>query len=273
MGIHVIGPQDWETVIALNDMLRHVPEEGTFKLGGRHFEAQGQFKRFDKAGVPTVEWTTNLTTAKGWVRNGAAVLGRDRYHSRGEDIVLVSHTADITDAWESKSVWTKFVPSQAEWRFHIVNGQSISRDLKVFNRPGQGRGSLASIRARAWDWSARHDVEPPAEARRAAVAAVDALEGYTHGAVDLLIDMEFRPVVLEVNRCPGMDAYTRERWCNAIRKFVRSHGRGNASAETAAARPPVPAWVHRPSTVMARTETGRISSRSREEFYEGVEVV
>src|SRR5579871_828489 len=223
MGIHVIGPTDWETIDRLNEELADVPENGSFKLGGRHFEAQGQFKRFDRAGVPTVQWTTNRSIATTWLQNGAAVLGRDRYHSRGEDIVLASRVADITPAWNAKALWTKFVPSSAEWRFHIIDGRCISRDLKIFNRPGQSRGSLASIRARAWDWSARHDIEPPPEARRAAIEAVAALEGYTHGAVDVLITEAGHPVVLEVNRCPGMDAYTRERWCRAIRAYVTAH--------------------------------------------------
>lgn len=253
MGIHVIGPTDWETVDRLNEELARVPEQGTFALGGRHFEAQGQFKRFDRAGVPTVEWTESLRVAKDWVRNGAAVLGRDRYHSRGEDIVLVAYPSDIIHTWEAKPLWTKFVPSQAEWRFHIFDGRCISRDLKIFNRPGQGRSPLASIRARAWDWSARHDIEPPPEARQAAIRAVAALEGYTHGAVDLLIDEAGHPVVLEVNRCPGMDAYTRERWCRAIRRYVEEG---------------------RPAKVTSRqAEPARNWGVAKTEFYEGVEVL
>lgn len=257
MGIHVIGPTDWDTIIALNEELAGVPERGTFKLGGRHFESQGQFKRFTRAGVPTVEWTESLTIAKQWVRNGAAVLGRDRYHSRGEDIILVSNTRDITRAWEAKALWTKFVPSTAEWRFHIFDGRCISRDLKIFNRPGQSRGSLASIRDRAWDWSARHDTEPPPEARRVAIAAVASLEGYTHGAVDLLINESGSPVVLEVNRCPGMDSYTRERWCRAIRTYVSGHpstGRTQPQAVINNLRRPEPRLQNTP-------------------FYEGVEIV
>lgn len=96
-----------------------------------------------------------------------------------------------------------------------------------------------------------HTERAPEAVRNAAKAAVAALEGYLYGAVDLLVTADDTPIVLEVNRVPGMDGYTVEKYTESIRQYVASNQRGRVE----------PAPVRRRGPQRA------------EGFYEGYEVV
>jgi len=62
-----------------------------------------------------------------------------------------------------------------------------------------------------------HDVEPTEEMRKIAKKAVAAC-GYDFGAVDMIVRRDGSVWVLEVNKAPGLDAYTAGKY---MQQFVR----------------------------------------------------
>jgi hypothetical protein len=224
--IRVHGP-NWSTVNALRKALRSVPEEGSFTFGGSKYNATEQLERFRSNGVRTVESTNSVTTAKAWVRNGYTVFARRERHTRGSDIRVASLYQAPSRVWLRRDWWTKYIPSVGEWRIHIFNGASIARGKKTWSgSSNQYRGiepSVIAIRSRRNGWHLDHTQRPPDGIRDAAKRAVAALPGYLYGAVDILETAADGPIVLEVNLLPAMDDYTRGKYVEAIRAYVRSN--------------------------------------------------
>jgi hypothetical protein len=215
------GPRSFPTVTLLRNMLREVPEQGMFTMGGTKVLATEQLRLFQEAGLQVPEFTTNRYQANAWVINGFTVLGRKENHTQGRDIIIATgHQNQGTKQrrrWQARQWWCKFVPSTGEWRIHVFDGRTIARAKK---EPGPGSPGMTQvpIRSRRNGWLYRHDLEPSEALRTAARGAVAAL-GYPYGAVDLL-ETPDGPVVLEVNRLPAMDNYTATAYVNAIRRHV-----------------------------------------------------
>lgn len=247
MSITLHGP-DWPSVRALRESLASAPETGEFTLGGPRYAATEQLARFQAAGVRTVEFTHNRAEAEAWVRAGHTVFGRRENHTHGSDIVGAGGGIRPGPRWRNRDWWTKLVPSVDEWRVHVFAGSSIARGKKVLTGPTV---SQWPIRSRRNGWTMSHTERAPEAVRNAAKAAVAALEGYLYGAVDLLVTADDTPIVLEVNRVPGMDGYTVEKYTESIRQYVASNQRGRVE----------PAPVRRRGPQRA------------EGFYEGYEVV
>jgi len=209
------GPRSFPTVTLLRNMLREVPEQGTFTMGGTKVLATAQLRKFQEAGLRVPEFTTEWNVARRWLQAGHIVLGRKENHSQGRDIVIITH--DALRPRRPRQWWCKFVPSTGEWRIHVFDGRTIARAKK---EPGPGSPGMTQvpIRSRRNGWLYRHDLEPSEALRTAARGAVAAL-GYPYGAVDLL-ETPDGPVVLEVNRLPAMDNYTATAYVNAIRRQV-----------------------------------------------------
>jgi len=251
MPITIHGP-DWPTVRELRAALAAVPEVGTFIFGGRKHPALEQLTRFRSASVPTVEFTNSRATAQSWVREGQTVFARRQYHTHGSDIIKAGPGVPPGTRWYRRDWWSKFVPSREEWRIHVFAGKVIARGVKTF--PGVAPHESWPVRSRRNGWIITHTTEPSEAVRATAKAAVAAL-GYTYGAVDLLVGHDGRIWVLEVNLLPAMDDYTRGKYVEAIRKFVR--GEGNLRADT------VPHPTPRP----------RVRAAVAGGYYEGVEVM
>ena len=89
MPITLFGP-DWPTITELRRMLTKVPENGTYRLGGRPTNAIDQLTVFRSAGLLTPDFTTYRQIAMDWVNEGHMVFGRRLIHTRGNDIVISS---------------------------------------------------------------------------------------------------------------------------------------------------------------------------------------
>lgn len=185
--------------------------------GMRRLNSVEQLSALVEAGVPCVEFTTELATAREWVRAGELVFGRELVHTRGKDIVGPKHKA-----WRHKEFWTKVVRDVAqEWRVHIFKGRSIARGLKVqVEEPWR----VLPVRNRGNGWRMIHTEDPPEVVRETARAAVAAV-GYDFGAVDLLLREGGEVVVLEINTAPGLDEYTASAYVKAIVRLVRKVGK------------------------------------------------
>lgn len=234
MSIIIHGP-DWPTVQSLRESLRNVPESGSFTVGGNKLNATQQLERFRINGIHTVESTRTRITAEDWLRQGHIVFARRELHSHGSDIVIATPgPRRPSKIWTRRDWWCKFIPSVGEWRIHVFNGSSIARGHKTYNpkavrssstrtnrrRPLPIKPPVVAIRSRRNGWMMEHTTQPSPRIREAARAAVSAC-GYLYGAVDILELSDGSVVVLEVNLLPAMDDYTRRKYVEAIRAYVR----------------------------------------------------
>lgn len=215
--ISITGP-DWPSVRELRTALATAPETGIFHTGGPKILATEQLRRFAEAGLRVPEWTKDNQIARSWLNTGSTVLARRENHTQGRDIMIRNlmdtTTMKFRNRWNTQEWWCKFVPSTEEWRIHVFDGRVIARGKKV----SYGIVSQDFIRSRRNGWLLRHDLAPTdalRDAGRGAIAAV----GYLYGAVDILVTSS-GPVVLEANRLPAMDSYTRDAYVRAIRRYV-----------------------------------------------------
>ena len=191
-----------------------VPTPGV--LGGTlALDGFAQLQRLREAGVRAPEATASLGEAQEWARQWShgSVWGRRLRHSQGRDIAPMG-----TRRWRESDFWVQVIPgSLAEWRIHIFKGRSIARGLKVWTRSTPP--PVTPVRARRLGWHMIHTEDPPKDVREAARAAVKAV-GYDFAGVDVLVDAQGLPWVLEANRSVGLDAYTAEAYEQAIRRYV-----------------------------------------------------
>ena len=219
--MRVVGPA-WPSTQALVAALAEVGEPGTvLRWGTEAMSAVQQLTALHNAsagkGWSSPEFTTDLTAAQIWVREGATVLGRKLHHTQGRDIVLPA-----SPRWRRRELWVKFVPSASEYRQHIWKGRAIRVGKKVYNVPNETTPSLP-IRSRLRGWTIDYGQSPTPDAlrdlvRTAAKQSVEAV-GYPGGAVDLLVTEGGGVVVLEVNKAPSLrDQATLDAYVRAITK-------------------------------------------------------
>lgn len=227
------GPA-WPTIARMQELLRDVPESGTFRIGGRPTGAIEQLTSFRAAGLATPDFTTNRKEAEQWVEAGHIVFGRKLIHTRGNDICIPKRNrtgAPLHQGrWWHSEWWSKYIPPTEEWRVHVFDDKSIARGKKVHTGESWRKAPVQNI-GNGWTFDFTHD--PPRGLRKTAKAACEAL-GYPYGAVDILQVDPTAPVgqksqqsvfyVLEVNRIPALTCpYTQTAWVEAIRRHVREH--------------------------------------------------
>lgn len=106
-----------------------------------------------------------------------------------------------------------------EYRIHSFNGQSIRAGRKVHRDDFRGR---IHPWVRSWDggWRMAYEgVRGTPQLRDLAHQAVRAL-GLDFGAVDIGILRDGRAIVLEVNRAPGIEGGTVERYRDAVNRAI-----------------------------------------------------
>lgn len=229
--IELLGPSRFPSVSALRAELADAPESGTFTLGGRKLLATEQLQRFQDVGLRVPEWIKDLDIAREWLAEGFTVLGRREDHTQGRDIVIrdlstpFGHRDRIR--WRNRDWWCKFIPSTSEWRIHVFDGRVIARGMKVWDEDTLAAPIVNTpIRSRRRGWLLDHSIDPPSALRDAGRAAI-AATGYLYGAVDMLVTgSPTAPdlndiVILEANRLPAMDDYTRAAYTTAIRRYIR----------------------------------------------------
>lgn len=171
------------------------------------------FGNFLMNGVPTVDFTVNIETAREWGREGHTVICRTMLRaSGGRGIVVAERPDQIVPA----PLYTKYMKKLFEFRVHIFQGRVIDIQQK---RKRNGVEADAKIRNHENGWVfARQDVDCPDAVVDAAVAAIDSL-GLDFGAVDVIYNSHYRrPAVLEVNTAPGLEGTTLINYCDAIRR-------------------------------------------------------
>lgn len=149
------------------------------------------------ADVPTVEFST--VVEEGW-------LPRSKYHSQGRD---------LTTPPTHPGYWVKREEFEYECRVHVWDGVSIRAGRK---RPADGETPHEWIRSRSNGWVVDYSLPIHRRERDAAKAAVTAL-GLLFGAVDVGVLPNGEARVLEVNRAPGLEGNTVEKYADVIERL------------------------------------------------------
>lgn len=205
------------------------PEDAYVNFPGAVFRARDKvvaFAAFDRANVPTLEWTVDPAVAQQWWKEGADVVVRGTTTGQaGAGIRLVTQNDAIGDVehstlaeWPVAPLYTKYAKKRTEYRLHVWG-----KDLLDIQEKRKRSGSDANSMIRSWDngWVfCREGVVCPEEVSHAAVAAVAAL-GLDFGAVDVGWNEHYkRPYVYEVNTAPGLEGTTLERYVNKIKEIA-----------------------------------------------------
>lgn len=172
-----------------------------------------QLEAFRASETRCPDFTTDLEVALTWPQ----FFGRRLNHTQGRDIVAFGPDTPITGPLTRRlgacDFYTRFLPSIAEWRIHVLHGQSIARGKKVYT----GHGTPGVIRSRRLGWTLEHRSEPPKGLRELARRAAKACK-YELAAVDILQTGPKTFVALECNSRPAIrDPYTITQYERALR--------------------------------------------------------
>lgn len=136
-------------------------------------------------------------------------IGRKFHHQGGKDISFYTRNPR---GWLRADYFTLWVDKQAEYRAHVVDKKVIRSCRKIYR--GGGTPLIANY---AGNWLFDYAQTMPSQFRRIAIKAVTAC-GLDFGAVDILVDQNNKPFVLEVNAAPGLESDTTTlRYADAFR--------------------------------------------------------
>jgi carbamoylphosphate synthase large subunit len=158
--------------------------------------------------------------AREWLttREGAALVGRPDFHTRGRGFWVVRNLDDLDRALRGtrrKLAATHFMryvgvdEASKEFRIHVFKGKSIRISQKAFT---EDRKDYVTIKP---------DPElPKKHLRHAAIAAVEALD-LDFGTVDMLASDDQQSVwVLEVNCAPGLGGSMPRVWAETFISYM-----------------------------------------------------
>lgn len=176
------------------------------------------FKLMQMAGVRIPEFTNDINVAKGWIEDGRITLCRTLLRANsGRGIVIAKESCDLVQA----PLYVKYIRKEKEYRLHVFKGKVI--DLVEKRRKSNfGSNPLYNKYIRSYEqgWvMTREGVTVSDDTKSEAVKAVEAL-GLDFGAVDVVINREGKPVVLEVNTAPGLMGSTLQSYKTAIKEWL-----------------------------------------------------
>lgn len=178
------------------------------------------FRAMQAAGVRIPEFTHDINVAKGWIGNERIVLCRTLLRANsGRGIVVAKTEAELVSA----PLYVKYIRKEKEFRLHVFKGQVIDF-VEKRRRSGFDANPVYSRYIRSYEkgWiMARDNVVLTDETKAEAVKAVAAL-GLDFGAVDVVMDRNNKPVILEVNSAPGLQGTTLQSYKRAIESWLTS---------------------------------------------------
>lgn len=166
------------------------------------------------------DFTTSPQEARGWLRTGGVCIRHTVTGNSGEGLKIVSpDDLEAFDAEPRAPLYTKFLPSNSEWRVHVFDGEIIHTQKKLRRRDATGDVRIRNNN-NGWVFSSNHP--PPQQVKDIGIAAVEAL-GLDFGAVDIIFangNALFGGVatVLEVNTAPGVEGVSLQKYVEAFQK-------------------------------------------------------
>lgn len=183
------------------------------------------FRVWQKAGIPTPEWTADRKEAEKWIREEGVVVVRTLLNGHsGNGIVIAETVAQLGQA----PLYTLYKRKKKEFRVHVFMGKVIDiQQKRLANGAKEEENYNQYIRSHANGWIfARENISEPKDLRSLAVKAVSAL-GLDFGAVDIIYnEKENKCYCLEVNSAPGLEGQTLVSYTNAIKEYINVSGKG-----------------------------------------------
>lgn len=171
------------------------------------------FERLQLYGVPTVEWTTDPTTAKTWLDDSLVYCRTTATGSQGMGIVVVGQD-DLS--MPRSPLYTRGFNKTHEYRVHVAFGQVIDYSKKR-RRAGFSGSEYIKNSSNGWVYC-RDGVALPAKVAEASVKAIAAL-GLDFGALDVLYkERDDKVAILEVNCAPGVEGTTLQKYTETFRR-------------------------------------------------------
>jgi hypothetical protein len=166
------------------------------------------------AGVSTLEYTTDQTTAQSWVASDQPTYCRNLVSSSGGRGINIVSSGIIVDA----PLYTKSFPTKHEYRVHVFRGTIIDITQKK-RRSGVEVNNQIRNHDNGWVFC-RNDIAPLSEEnQQVAIQGIQAL-GLDFGAIDLLVDRNGRAVICECNSAPGIENTTLEKYTQAFKNYL-----------------------------------------------------
>jgi hypothetical protein len=205
----------------LAEQLYHAKEDGVVNWTGRYHQYDTtlnaktftdklrQLKVLDEAGVSITPFKTTRPRGDGW-------LPRRKFHQQGRD--FKKRRKPFTPDY-----WTKFVPLSQEWRLHVFRTAKgkyavIRSGLKV----AKTDDAHPWVRGHSQGWKISYVGGAPDTVKETSRAALKALD-LDFGAVDIGVSEDGKPIIIEINTCPGLDTGTLKLYVDAIKE--RCHGK------------------------------------------------
>lgn len=179
------------------------------------------FEILQKAGIPTVEWTTDMGDAIRWTLAGEIVVCRTMVGSfAGKGIVVAHSPQELVEA----PLYTKFLKDTKEFRVHAINGKAVDTQEKRTRRNIDKVLINREIRSHHEGWVfCRKDVVKPKGLDQISIDAIQAL-GLDFGGVDVIYsNVTNKCYILEVNTAPGLEGSTIKIFADAFYNYYKEN--------------------------------------------------
>lgn len=163
--------------------------------------------------MPVPNWAENPVALR------APMLGRNRRHSRGSDIILCMQQADALRT--ERDYFVEYIPTAREFRIHVFGGRIIRSAEKVLT---DTENACAYIRNHEHGCTFRRPRQPLGVLQeQLAITAVQSLR-LDFGAVDMIIADDGQTYVLEVNTAPACSPRTAREYVTAMAEALTGMG-------------------------------------------------
>jgi glutathione synthase/RimK-type ligase-like ATP-grasp enzyme len=133
-------------------------------------------------------------------------FARERFHKKGRDILIYkdNDVVPIETLKNTKHYWIKYIPTDREYRIHVMGDEVIQICKKIPNDNTHENDMIRNLES-GWHLAeARNWQEGYNKLKEIAIASVKYL-GLDFGAVDVILGKDKQYYVLEVNTAPGLD--------------------------------------------------------------------
>lgn len=166
------------------------------------------------------EFTTSKSQAEAWHEEGSIVINRGSLNGQGGAGIYMSDQEGILDGMP---LYVKYIPKRNEYRVHVFAGEVLSIQRKALSRGINRNENTFRVRnhANGFIFARNEDHTPPPQVGEQALLAMEAINGLTFGAVDVIWnEHRGKAYILEINTAPGLEGTTLEEYVNKFREVI-----------------------------------------------------
>lgn len=174
------------------------------------------FRILSACEVSVPKWDKYVEQPTAWIEQGGAVVCRTKLNGHsGEGIVIAEEVDQIVDA----PLYTQYIKKKEEYRIHVMHNEAffVQRKARKLDVPAEEVNWKVRNLAGGFIY-ANQDVDVAQEAKDEAVKAIIAL-GLDFGAVDIILGVDKKFYVLEVNTACGLAGTTLDKYVEQFRRY------------------------------------------------------